>query len=41
LFITTADYIEEEFGPGFGERHIAQFIQDQQIHSFELAMQAA
>ena len=35
-FIGSRDHIEEQFGPGFGERHIPQFIEDQQVVPLQL-----
>ena len=34
--IGTADHIEEELGPGLGEGHEAQFVEDDQVLAFQL-----
>ena len=34
--ISTGHHIEEQFGPGLGERDVAEFVEDEQIEPFEL-----
>ena len=38
-FVSTADHIEQEFGPGFGEGHEAQFVEDDQVLAFQLLVE--
>jgi hypothetical protein len=39
MLIGPADNLEEQLGPGFGERDISQFVDDQEMESLELFMQ--
>ena len=39
-FVSAADDIEEQFGTGLGERDVAEFVEDEQIESFELLHEA-
>ena len=39
MLIGPADDLEEQFGPGLGERNVSQFIDDQEMESLELFVQ--
>ena len=39
-FVGPADHLEEQFGPGLGEGHVAQLIQHEQVQAFQLPVQA-
>ena len=39
-FAPLREHLEERFGAGLGERHVAEFVDDQQLVSGELALQA-
>ena len=40
MLIGPADDLEEQFGPGLGERNVSQFIDDQEMESLELFVQS-
>jgi hypothetical protein len=40
VLIGPVDYLEEQFCPGFRERNIPQFIQDEQMKPLQLFLQA-
>ena len=40
LFVCPADHLEEEFGAGLGERHIAQLIEEQEMKALQLFVEA-
>ena len=40
LLVCPADHLEEEFGAGLGERHIAQLIKEQEMKALQLFVEA-
>ena len=40
MLIGSADHLEKQFCPCFGKGNISQFIQDEQMKSLELCLQA-
>jgi hypothetical protein len=38
--IALGEHLEEQFGAGLGERHVAKFVDDQQLVAGDLALQA-
>ena len=40
-FVALAEHLEQQFAADGGERDIAQFIQDQQLHAGEMLLQLA
>ena len=38
--VALAEHLEQQFGAGLGERHVAEFVDDQQLVAGELALQA-
>jgi len=40
VLVSPADHLEEQFCPGFRERNIPQFIQDEQMKPLQLFLQA-
>ena len=39
-FVGATEHFKKQFGPRFGKRYVSQFIQDNQILTFELLVQA-
>jgi hypothetical protein len=39
-FVSAADYLEEEFCPCLGKRHVPQFVQHEELLAFQLLLES-